>query len=241
MEHAFLDKYCDLDSIIHRLDPRTKIVSLFLYVIFVVLTKPYDFFQFIMYLMIIFIIIFISKVPLNYIIKKSLLVFPFVLLTIIFIPFYKKGSPGLIIIWNVLIKSWLCVLAMITLSSTTKFSNFLNGLKLLKVPKILVILLSFMYRYIFVLLDETMRIEQARNSRYFGGKLLKQIRVFGNIIGILFIRTYERTERIFQSMLSRGFNGDIYTINPLKFSKNDFLFLTLFLTILSFIKIFKFL
>lgn len=253
MKHSFLDKYSNLRSLIHQLDPRVKIISFFLYILFVITTPPTDFFQFAVYLAIIFGVVLISRVPLGYIFKRSSIIIPFVLLIAVFIPFFKKDQigggynlgilnlnvsrSGLWILWNVLAKSWLAILAMIMLSSTTKFSKLLKGLELLRVPKILIMILSFMYRYIFVLVDEGMRMERARNSRYFGGGYLRQIKVIGNIIGLLFIRAYERGERVYQSMAARGFDGEMRALNRLKFSGQDVYFSAGFLASLITIKI----
>ncbi|HID95966.1 MAG TPA: cobalt ECF transporter T component CbiQ [Candidatus Latescibacteria bacterium] len=253
MEHSFLDKYSNLDSLIHRLDPRVKIISFLVYIIFVVLTLPHNLFRFVAYLTVIFMLILLSKVPLGYILKRSCIIIPFVLLIAVFIPFFKEGEvaggysfgtlrltvtySGLWILWNVSIKSWLAVLAMITLSSTTRFPEVLKGFERLYVPKVLIMVLSFMYRYIFVLIDESMRMERARRSRYFGGEHFRQLKVFANMIGLLFIRTYERGERVYQSMAARGFNGEILTLSHPTLRRNDVLFLVIFLASLVMIKI----
>lgn len=221
MEHAFLDKYSNLNSIIHRLSPNIKLIFTFSFIVFIILTPATAILKFFIYFAIIFSIIILSKVPVIYVLKKSLIIFPFVIFVTLFIPFLKEGKiianynlvifhlsiteNGLLIFWNCLIKSWLSILIMIILSSTTKFQHILKALEFFKTPRILIILLAFMYRYIFLLIDEAMRLERAYNSRYFGGKVIKQIRVIGNMIGFLFIRTYERGERIYMAMCSRGF------------------------------------
>jgi len=253
MKHSFLDKYSDLGSLVHRLDPRAKIISFLIYILFVISTLPTDFVQFAIYSAIIFIVISISRVPFGHVFRRSLIIVPSVLLIAVFIPFFKKDQigggynlgvlhltvsySGLWILWNVLIKSWLATLAMIVLSSTTKFSMLLRGLESLWIPRILIMLLSFMYRYIFVLVNEAMRMERARNSRYFGGEYLRQIKVIGNIIGLLFIRAYERGERVYQSMVSRGFDGETRTVKALKLLSLDVWFCVVFLGTLIAVKI----
>ena len=93
-----------------------------------------------------------------------------------------------------------------------------------------------MYRYIFVLIDEAERLERARNIRYFGGHYFRQIKIFANIIGLLFIRAYERGERVYQSMVERGFDGEIRILSNLKFKKVDILFSVIFISILVILK-----
>lgn len=206
MEHAFLDKYSNLNSIIHRLSPNIKLIFTFSFIVFIILTPPTAILKFFIYFAIIFSIIILSKIPVIYVFKKSSIIFPFVIFVTLSIPFFKENFvDGLLIFWNCLIKSWLSILIMIILSSTTKFQHILKALEFFRTPRILIMLLAFMYRYIFLLIDEAMKLERAYNSRYFGGKVIKQIRVIGNIIGLLFIRTYERGERVYMAMCSRGF------------------------------------
>lgn len=88
-------------------------------------------------------------------------------------------------------------------------------------PRVMIMILSFMYRYIFVLVDEVMRMRQARDSRNFGGKRLWQLRTIGNMIGTLFIRSYERGERVYAAMLARGFDGHSRTLDRLNFRQAD--------------------
>jgi len=236
MKHDFLDKHSELESIIHKLDPRTKIITFLLYIIFVITTSPQKSFFFAAYAFVIIFIIFLSNVPWLYVVKRALVIIPFVLLVAIFLPFMQKTENGWLIFRVVIIKAALAVLATIMLSSTTKFHKLLKGFELLKFPKIIIMLLAFMYRYIFILADEAHRMERARESRYFGGEYFRQVKVISNIIGLLFIRAFERGERVYQSMAARGFNGEIITMNDLCYTKTDFVFYTVFLCVIIFIK-----
>jgi len=253
VEHSFIDRYSYLESFIHKLDPRIKIISFFSFILFVVLTPPTSWSSFGLYFALILFIAILSKVPLSFILKRSLVIAPFVLMIAIFIPFFKPGEvaggysfgsfrltltySGLVIFWNVLIKSWLSVLSMIMLSSTTKFPDLLKGLEKLKIPKVMILILSFMYRYIFVLVDEVMRMKRARDSRNFGGSKFWQIKTIGNMIGTLFMRTYERAERVYVAMVSRGFSGEIKTIDDLHLTIRDFCFLSLIILYLIFTRL----
>ena len=252
MKHSFIDQYSELDSFIHRLDPRTKFIAALLFILAVVLTPPDSWLAYGFYFFLTAILILPSKVPVGYVFMRSLVIMPFVVLIAIFVPFFKEGEiagsyniwlwqvtvthSGLQVLTNILIKAWLSILVLIWLSSTTKLTNLLSGLERLHLPRVMVMILSFMYRYLFVLIDETMRMKQARDSRNFGGKRLWQIRTIGNMIGTLFIRSYERGERIYAAMAARGFDGEIRTLDRLSFRKRDALFvacLGLFLVIMS--------
>lgn len=237
MKHSFIDQYSDLDSFIHKLDPRTKFIASLAFVVFVVLTPVRNWQAFILYLCLIAGCLAISKLPPLYVLKRSLVIFPFVLVIAIFIPFFKQGEvagsyniwlwqvsvtyDGLLVLANVVTKAWICILSLILLSATTKFTDLLRGLKQLKMPNVLILILSFMYRYIFILSDEVMRMRQARDSRNFGGGRLRQLKTIGNMIGTLFIRSYERGERIYAAMLARGFDGDVHSLHRLNFKRVD--------------------
>lgn len=247
MKHSFLDRYSDIDSFIHRLDPRTKVITTFAFILVMVLTPPTGWQAFALYFAIIAGLVLISKIPPFYVLKRSLVIVPFVLFITIFIPFLKSGEPsgsyniwiwqvsnsGLLILWNVLIKAWLSMLSLILLSSTTKFSELLNGLEQLRLPKVMVMILSFMYRYIFVLVDEVIRMKQARDSRNFGGKRTWQLKTIGNMVGTLFLRSYERGERVYGAMVARGFDGETRTLSTPHFRTADLYFTAVFLICLA--------
>ncbi|MFH1073890.1 MAG: cobalt ECF transporter T component CbiQ [Candidatus Firestonebacteria bacterium] len=247
MELSYIDRYSELDSRIHKLDPRIKTIAFFLYVIFVITAPAGDYLAYALFFLLIFFAAFLSKVPLLYLLNRSLAIIPFAFLVAIFIPFsspadylvaghIKVNNRGFELFVNMVIKSWLSIIALTVLSCTTAFSAFLKGLNAMRFPKIIVLMLSFMYRYIFVLLEEVIRINTARKSRPSGGSFARQVRTLGNVIGLLFIRTYERGERIYQSMLSRGFNGEINILNKLKIETPDCIFLASFILVLIIIK-----
>jgi len=237
VKHSFLDQYSDRDSFVHRLDPRTKFITTLVFILAVISTPPTGWQAFVLYLFLITTLILISKVPLFYVFKRSLVILPFVVLVTISVPFFTEGEvigsyniwlwqvsvtySGIQIFWNIIARAWLSILSLILLTSTTKFTNLLKGLERLRMPRVMVMLLSFMYRYIFVLVDEVMRMKQARDSRNFGGRRLWQIRTIGSMIGTLFIRSYERGERVYAAMLARGFDGQIRTLSQLKFRQTD--------------------
>lgn len=237
MKHSFIDQYSDLDSFIHRLDPRTKFIASLAFIVAVVLTPASNWRVFAFYFCIIAVLLILSKLPPLYVLRRSLIIFPFVVMIAIFIPFFKEGEvagsyniwlwqvsvtySGLFILANVVTKAWLSILSLILLSSTTKLADLLWGLRQLGVPQVMVLILSFMYRYIFVLADEVMRMRQARDSRNFGGRRLHQLKTIGNMIGTLFIRSYERGERVYAAMLSRGFDGEVRTLHNLSFRQAD--------------------
>lgn len=256
MEYHLIDTYSKRNSFLHRLDPRTKIILFLGFVILVVLTPPKNFMTFGQYALLILGLVLLSRIPVWFYISRALLVMPFVLMIVIFVPFLKEGRTafqidlwviharvtyeGLMVCWNVLVKSVSSVLLMTLLVASTPLNDILHGLAHLRVPRVLVTLVAFMYRYLFVLLDEAERMHHARLARWFGGYIWRQVKVIGNMIGLLFIRSYERSERIYASMLARGFDGHVRRIDHIRFRPVDAVFsivIVILLTIISLIRL----
>ena len=229
MKHSYIDRYSEISSYIHRIDPRIKIVSVFTLILSIILTRPDGFCSFALYFILIAILILLSKIPLGFIFKRSLVVIPFVLMVAIF--------NGLTIFWNVLIKSYLSVLSMILLMASTGFPDFLKALEKLKFPRIITMILSFMYRYIFVIEDELMKMKQAKEARSIGASRWFHTKTMANMLGVLFIRAYERGEQVYLAMCSRGFDGNIRTMHNFRINRSDFCFLVIIVSVLAGIKI----
>lgn len=241
MHHAFIDQYSGLESVLHDLDPRTKSLFVLAFICTVLFTPPTAFLSFGLYLGLIAFLILLSKIPFSFVLKRSLVVIPFVLAIAIFIPFFKKGTvagaysfgtvrltvthEGLTILWNVLAKSYLSALSLILLSSSTRFSDLLHGLEKMKAPRILLMILSFMYRYIYVVADELMRMKRAMDSRTVRSRKLPRIKALSSMLGVLFVRAYERGERVYLAMCARGFDGDIRTLSSQRMRASDISFL----------------
>jgi len=240
LQHSFLDKYSDRNSVIHRLDPRIKFIITVVFILMVVITPAAQWYGFAFYLLFIAVMLLLSRVPAGYVLRRSLLILPFAGIVAISIPFVKQGEAvssfqiwlwhmqitrtGLEIFATVMAKAWLSALSLILLTSTTKMIDLLKGLEQLRVPAVLIMILSFMYRYIFVLTDDIMRMKQARDSRNFGGRRLWQIKTIGNMIGTLFVRSYERGERVYSAMLARGYDGQTKTLRQPRLNTADFTF-----------------
>ena len=135
---------------------------------------------------------------------------------------------GMIRFASIVIRTWLSVQMAILLTATTRFPDLMHALQHLRVPQLLVAIISFMYRYLFVITDEAMRLMRAREARSArsvsgagGGSVAWGARVTGNMVGQLFLRSYERSDRVYNAMLARGYNGQFLTINPHVMSASD--------------------
>ena len=219
MRHDFIDRYSRLDSPVHGLDARAKALAFFAVIIACVTTPPGDWWAFAIYAGLVVVVAPASQVPLKYLLTRMLVVLPFIVVVAVFVPFMHKGGPtfdlgpltvsrdGLLIVWNVAVKSVISVACLILLSSTTQFSDLMHGFERLHVPSFFTTVGAFMYRYIFIIVDEAERMKRARDSRNFRGRWLWQAGVVGRMIATLFLRSQERAERVYNAMSARGFDG----------------------------------
>lgn len=249
MKHFFIDKYSGLDSCIHRLDPRVKIIAMFALILSVIFTPPDAFVSLALFFILIGALVVLSRIPVGFVLQRSLVIVPFVLMVAVFIPFFKKGEiaggyslgsleltvsySGLMVLWNVLIKSYLSVLSMILLVASTAFSDLLKAMEKLRVPRLFLLIISFMYRYIFLFEDELMKMRQAKESRSVGGSKPFHAKTLANLLGVLFIRAYERGEQVYLAMCSRGFSGEIRTLDDFRLRKSDLYFLLIIIAALT--------
>lgn len=194
MRHLFIDKYSNLNSPIHRIDPRIKFI---LVLGFIILTTFIPSRYIIFLTPFVLLSILFSNVPLFYFFRRSFVILPFVLLVVV--------SGG----WDKLLRGYVSILAVILLSSTTRFPDLLKAFQGIGCPRLIIMVMAFMYRYIYVFIDEIMRMKQAHDSRTLKHNRWAEIKTLANLIGVLFIRTYERAEHVYIAMCSRGFTGEI--------------------------------
>ena len=183
-----------------------------------------------------------GKIPLKFVFKHILLVSPFVLILALSCPLYDRTPAtiafgpsafqttlGWMRCFAICGKFVVTMLALIALVSTTRFSNLLAGLRKLGVPKLLIIQLGFLYRYIFVLIDTAQHILRARAGRSLRNLGIKQeIKTASAMLGSLFIRSVDTAEQINIAMQGRGFDGNWRTISRLKISNRDYIFSVFF-------------
>lgn len=232
MQHDFIDKYSNRDSFVHRIDPRVKVLSVLAFV--VLATTVMNISSLITSLIILGIVLAIARVPLTWGFSRALIVVPFAgafaLVKVFTVPgtFIASWgglavtSQGLIIALTLLLRSYACVVSIVLLTSTTPFSTLLASLERLRVPPLITSLLSFTYRYIFVFVDEGERLGRAKTSRCIEeAAYRRRLKASARTIGTVFIRAYERGERIYRSMLARGFEGSINTLDSMHIRKRD--------------------
>ena len=206
-------------SLIHRLPAHTKLVALVVFMLTVVATPREWWLVFAGYLGVLLLVVGISQVPVRYLAKRMVIEVPFVVFAVL-IPFIATGprtellgltvsQPGLLAAGGLLVKGSLGVLASLTLAATTEPRDILLGLQRLRLPAQLVQIMGFMVRYLDVVTDEMRRMRIARESRGFTASSARHWRVIARSAGALFIRSYERGERVHLAMVSRGYTGTL--------------------------------
>ncbi len=254
MEHGYLDEYSHLRSFLHSLEPRIKVIVFFAFILFVALRPSVSLPAFIAYGSLLIILIFTSNIPMALILKRSLGVIPFIALMSAFIPFVKSGRPlweshlgafklsvsdeGLRIFAGILAKAYLSAACMLLLILSTNFLHLLKALEKLKVPAVFIMIVSFMYRYVFILQDEFMHMKRAKESRTVGGSRWFHVKALANMAGVLFVKSYERAEDVYLAMLSRGFDGKIKTVYDFKIIAKDIYFLLAAVSLFALIGVF---
>lgn len=218
---GYLDRLSYQDSFIHRLDPRTKLISTLAFAIVVVSFPKYEVAGLLPFFLFPVLMLSLGDIPLRFLVKRVLVVSPFALFVGIFNPvvdrhvlFNAFGIPvsaGWVSFFSIMLKFTLTISVALLLVATTSFPRICHGLQRLGAPSGFTTQLLFLYRYLFVLLEEALRVARSRDMRAFGGRGTGP-RIFVKIIGTLFIRTVERAERVYSAMLSRGFLGEVVMI-----------------------------
>lgn len=226
-----LELYSSQNSILHRTHARVKILFTLAFIVFVNLSPTSAWPAFIFFFSLLVSLILISQVGIRYLFKRSLLALPFIISAIplifwgpdphlqvrimdgVLLPVSITGFERCV---SITIKAWLSVLSAILLTATTPFKEITSGFHQLHVPLVIISIIELMWRYLFVIVDEVTRMIRARNSRsseldrshHAGGSVFWRGQVTGYMAGSLFLRSLERSERVYEAMLSRGYTGE---------------------------------
>lgn len=204
---------------VHALEPHVKIVAMVAFIVVGVVTPITWWPAFVAYGMLVMGVIALAQLPARVVFSRALIEVPFVLFAVL-MPIFGRGE-RIDVLWfslskvglesgaSIVAKGTLGVLCAVTLSATTSAREILRGLERLRMPSLLVQIISFMIRYVNVVSDEMSRMAVARASRGFEASGVKSWRFLGQVAGALFIRSYERGERVYLAMLSRGYTGTL--------------------------------
>ncbi len=214
--------YVHEHSAVHHLPPETKVLATFMFVLAVAMTPGEALWAFGIYLALEATVLALARIPLRFVAARLLAILPFVVFAF-FLPFIGSGDrveviglslsvEGLWAMWAIMAKATLGATASITLAATTEVPDILKGFTALRLPKVLIAIASFMVRYLEVIAGELGRMRTAMTARGYDPRWLWQARPIAASAGALFIRSYERGERVYEAMLSRGYNGAMPTL-----------------------------
>ncbi len=236
-----IEQESDKNSILHRVDGRIKLIIALGIIIYAVYTTN----LLILFIMEIYLIILVllSRISISYAIKRILLILPFGGLIAIFQPFIRPGAilytlpfgiemtyQGTMFALLLFSRLFVCITAIVLLSSITPMQEMINSARRLGMPREFSMILSLMIRYLFMFYDELSRIKNAQKSRCFNlwnkkTSYMWRLKQIGYTIMMLFLRSYEQGERVYLSMLSRGYSADSDLYNEKKgLSLGDFVF-----------------
>ncbi|MGW1678153.1 cobalt ECF transporter T component CbiQ [Saccharopolyspora sp. NPDC002376] len=204
-------------SALHRLSPEVKIVAAFLVVLCVVATPREVFWAFGGYAVLLAALALLARIPPRWLAARLLIEVPFVVLALV-LPFTAGGATtdvaglslsteGLLAGWNILVKGTLGLATSLLLAATTAPRELVVGLQRLHAPKSLITIITLMLRYAEVIVAEADRMRIARICRGHDPRFLWQVGATARGIGSLFIRSYERGERVHLAMVSRGWRS----------------------------------
>lgn len=224
------ERYTYLISPLHDLDPRLKILSALTLIVGVVAGPMLRPLEFGMLFALLAALVIISGVPLTWIIKRAALVLPIALGIAVFAPLgrlevlsaagvaaaYAANWP---LVWSIVSKAWFSALTVLIVSSTTPLPRILGALEWLRLPDVFLTLLTFLYRFTGVFAGQLNAMRRSVASRAPGMSPRRTVLLYGHLAGNLFIRAYERGERIYAAMLSRGYtgvlpSGEAFTTRP---------------------------
>lgn len=229
-----LDLMANHSSWVHRVDARAKVFTTLIFIIMVVSVDKYALSQLLPFLLFPAVLISLGDLPAGFFLKKILLVAPFAFFLAIFNPLLDRTiilhigaigiSGGWVSFLSLMLRFVLTVGAALVLIGITGFNGICMALLKFRIPRIFVSQLQFLYRYLFVLVDEARRMTRARVLRAFSPRA-PRLRTFSSMLGNLLLRATARAERIHLAMCCRGYNGDVHVINFSNFRLQDGLFI----------------
>ncbi|GGQ59069.1 cobalt ECF transporter T component CbiQ [Couchioplanes caeruleus subsp. azureus] len=201
----------------HRLAPEVKILAMLLFTVVVVATPREEFAAFGGYALLLAAVAVTARVPASWLAKRATIELPFVVLAVA-LPFAGHGDrvdwlglslsvDGLYGAWNIFAKGTLGVVASLLLAASTTMRDLILGLDRLRCPAVFTQIATFMLRYLDILVEDARRMRIARLSRGYDPRFLWQVKAFAVSVGSLFLRAYERGERVYLAMVSRGYDG----------------------------------
>jgi cobalt/nickel transport system permease protein len=230
-----LEEFAEGTSIFHRLDPRVKFITLMPYIFIIALMNGLH--GPLAALIVSTIMMLVTRISLKKIISRLFVVNAFIVLLWIFLPFSYPGDvvfragpftatrEGLLFVLSMTLKANAIVIATIAVLGTSEVFSLAHALIHLKVPLKLVYLFFFFYRYISVMHEEYSRLRKAISVRAFKPKTnLHTYKTYAYLVGMLIVKSFDRSQRIYNAMLCRGFKGKFPIVSHFNIRGKDVLF-----------------
>ncbi len=192
---------------VHRLDARVKILFALVLVAATVATPWSAWPLFLWEAGVVLCFYAVSGLPWRYLFVRLIATLPFLLMLASAFPLSRGFDAGWRPAAQLLVRSLVSLATMITLVATTPFQRLLTALERLGVPQIFISILAFMYRYMFVLADELDKMRRAKLARTFYPSVWREVGLMATFVGMLFVRAFERAERVYAAMCARGWTG----------------------------------
>lgn len=242
-QHAHATAFESLTYIvspIHALDARAKTLAAVVLVLGVVTTPPLRPIEFAALCALLAAVGTIARIPIGRVLRRSLAVLPVAATIALLAPLQQQGGSwnpaglatawsggGWLIVWGIVSKAWLSASCMLLLAATTRTADLLEGFRRLHVPGVFIMLLAFIARYVGVLGDQlhSLRVALASRAPRLRGRAM--LRTLGSIVGNLFVRSYERGERVYAAMLSRGYTGSLPVTGTARIGAAELLLVTM--------------
>ncbi|MHC4249412.1 MAG: cobalt ECF transporter T component CbiQ [Planctomycetota bacterium] len=251
MHHSSMDAYSWIASPVHRLDARAKLVAALVFTGAAVSEPRTEFVGLLPYLVPPLAAILVSGVPLRFIVKRVLIVSPFALVAAGLNLLFEKEPVtvtagqwsaevrlGLVTGGSILLKFLVSVSALLALATTTRMARLAGALASLGAPRALAMQVAFIYRYLFVVVDEFERRRRAADARTVGPiGLGTRVAAAGSQLGGLFARSLERAERVTAAMCARGFDGRMVRAPDSRMRIADWAFLILAVALVAAIRL----
>lgn len=234
IEVGRMDELGRLDTPVHRLDARTKVLTTLVFIVIVMSFPRYDVSALMPFFLYPFALMSLGRIPPGYIFRKILIAAPFALVIGIFNPFFDRQpvavigsyaiSGGWLSFASIMIRFVLTVSAALTLVACTGMNRLGAGLERLGLPRVFAMQLLFLYRYLFVVAGEGGRMIRSLELRSTGPQSLRP-QVYGSLVGHLLLRSMTRADRIYRAMTARGFDGQIRMLRQTFLCRSDYAFL----------------
>lgn len=230
IEVGRMDELARQDTAVHRLDARAKVVVTFAFIAVVMSFPRYAVAPLTPFLLYPVVLMGVGRIPVWEMAKKILIAAPFALVIGIFNPFIDRQSVlaigpiavtgGWVSFVSIMLRFLLTVSAALVLMACTGMYRMGAGLERLGVPRVFVVQLLFLYRYLFVVSNEAIKMVRSFKLRSNGRRTLP-FRVYASLAGHLLVRSMDRADRVHRAMVARGFDGEIHVLRQTVFRWSD--------------------